>query len=336
MEFLKNPETKKLLYIHLLLTLLFVIGALWINILTAALLAIFSMLLLILHLYSTAKRYTKIMMLCDDISKVLHGDDTISIASYTEGEMSILYSEIQKMTIRLREQHEMLLQDKGILKRAMADISHQLKTPLTSINLILSMLGKSDVSANTRIQLIQELAQLLHRTEWLIDDMLKLSQFDAGVIVMQNEEISVKSLIANAVKPLEISMELRGITFNTEITDTAHISGDFKWLSESITNILKNCMEHTEKNGAIKAVVLENPIFLQITICDTGCGIAESDLPHIFKRFYKCTHTKSQGFGIGLALTKEIIDAHNGVIFAENCKNGGAKFIIRFYKLQTL
>ena len=286
-------------------------------------------LLNIVHFYHTYKRYKLIQQLSFDIDKILHGDVAIVLDKYEEGELAILESEIQKMTTRLREQQQQLLNDKKYLADSIADISHQIRTPLTSINLLLSFLSEREISEEKRQKTIHEIYELLSRIEWLITALLKISKLDAGTVKLKSEEFEMKCLLEKSVAPLLIPMELRGLELKLEAKGT--FVGDLDWTCEAITNVVKNCMEHTPEGGCITITTSENPIFKEIVIADTGTGIAAEDLPHIFERFYKGKNSSNKSFGIGLALARGIITNQNGTIKVENQKEGGAKFTIRFY-----
>ncbi|MGN0593612.1 MAG: sensor histidine kinase [Hominimerdicola sp.] len=332
MKILRNSEIKKTYIAHLIITLCLSAVGLFFGIATAVGIFVSGSLLFCVHYISDRKRYSDISKLCDSIDKILLGDDSIRLADFQEGELSILRSEIQKMTVRLREQNNALKKDKIVLKNAMADISHQLRTPLTSMNLIVTLLGKQGLTSTEQAKYSHELIELLNRTEWLIDDILKLSQFDAGVIELKSDEISVSRLIKSAVSPLEIQMELRNIKFICKIEEIPEFIGDFKWSCEALTNILKNCMEHSQNGSEIFVKAIQTALYTEITVCDSGSGISPKDLPHIFERFYRSENSQSQGFGIGLALARQIITSQDGTIKAENRKHGGTKFIIKFYK----
>ena len=330
MLFLRNPEIRKTLISYMIITLIFVSVGAFVNIKTCLLILVMSGFMITVYLVTEHRKYRKLSLICDEIDKVLNGNDNLVFADYEEGEIGILQSEIRKMTVRLREQNETLKADKIYLKDAMADISHQLRTPLTSMNLIVTLMRKNDSDNNQKEKYLRNLVNLLERTQWLIDDILKLSQFDAGVIELKKETVCTDKLIRSAVSTLEIPMELSGIDFQCEIAQPCEFSGDFKWTSESVQNVLKNCMEHTSEGGRISVRQSCNALYVQLEISDTGTGISEKDLPHIFERFYRCDES-SGGFGIGLALAKKIISSENGIIFAENNKDGGAKFTMRFY-----
>lgn len=278
----------------------------------------------------TKKRYQRIRDLSQQIDQLLHGNDGLQFQSYTEGELSILQSEIYKMTVRLREQQHQLQQDKVSLSNAMADISHQIRTPLTSLNLIVSMLSDEELSDEKRQRLVGELYGLLSRIDRLISALLKISRLDAGAVRFQKEHCSLEALLQKATEPLQVLLELHGITF--ELEASGQLCTDRMWTGEAIANIVKNCMEHTPAGGTISVKARETSIFSEIRITDTGSGIAKEDLPHIFERFYKGKQSDENSFGIGLALSRMIVTGQNGTLKAENRPAGGAMFTIRFYK----
>lgn len=265
-----------------------------------------------------------------DINRILHEDVHISFEKYEEGELAILESEVQKMVVRLREQQQQLLDDKMYLAESIADISHQIRTPLTSINLLVSFLSEPDITEEKRQKTIRELYELLSRIDWLITTLLKISKLDAGTIQLKQEEMTMKTLIQQSVEPLLVPIELRGQVLQIEAQ--GRFEGDLNWTSEAIGNIVKNCMEHTPAGGKLHISATENALYQEIIIEDTGSGIAPEDLPHIFERFYKGKNSSDKSFGVGLALARGIINTQNGTVKAENKKEGGARFMIRFYK----
>lgn len=283
------------------------------------------------HFAFTKERYKSIAKISDQINLVLYNADHLYIAECDEGELSILQSEIKKMTLRIREQNDALRKEKKHLADSLADIAHQLRTPLTSVNLILSLL-ENNYDENERKALIRETKELFVQMDWLLTSLLKLSRLDAGIVVFQRENINVKNLICTALRPLLIPMELHNINLKVDVPEKVIIEGDSGWLSEAIQNILKNCMESAGENGKIDIACTDNPLFSEIVIHDSGEGFEKEDLPYLFDRFYRGKNAGATGYGIGLALCKIIITRQGGSITAKNHHQGGAIFSIRFPK----
>jgi len=298
----------------------------------------------------TKARYRNLARLSEQIDLVLHNEDNLEFADFEEGELSILHSEIKKMTLRIKEQNDALKKDKQYLADSLADIAHQLRTPLTSANLALSLSAKT-ADENERQKFVREAAGLLVQTDWLITSLLKLSRLDAGVVIFKNEPIHVKDLIESALRPLSIPMELQNIETWINVPQDAVIQGDLNWLSEAIQNILKNCVESagvgrskserqdlelsahaSEERGKIEITCNNTAIYTEIIIHDSGAGFSKKDLPRLFDRFYRGENQNAAGYGIGLALSKMIISRQGGVVTAKNHPNGGALFVIRFSK----
>lgn len=279
----------------------------------------------------TKDRYQRIAALSEQIDAVLHNADSLYVSEEEEGELAILQSEIVKMTVRIREQNDALKREKENLADSLADIAHQLRTPLTSANLILSLLEKNP-EENERKALLWEMEELFVQMEWLINSLLKLSRLDAGIVSFQKESIGVNYLLNTAIHPLLISMELHNIELQLDVPDGMVIQGDSSWLSEAIQNILKNCMQSVGDNGSIQIVCKDTLLFNEIVIHDNGKGFVAEDLPHLFERFYRGKNDAATGYGIGLALCKMIITRHGGTITAKNHPHGGAIFVIRFPK----
>lgn len=275
-------------------------------------------------------RYKRMAKLSQNINKVLHGDSSITFDEYSEGELSVLKSELYKMTVCLREHEQNLKNDKVYLADSIADISHQIRTPLTSANLLLSLLSDDGIDEQRRKDILRELYSLLSRIEWLITVLLKMSKIDAGTVKFNAENVSLDELLNRSVSPLLIPIELKGQELILDANGTFY--GDVQWTSEAILNIVKNCMEHTENGGSIKILARETALYSEIIISDNGCGIEKEDLPHIFERFYKGKNSDEKSFGIGLALARTIISSQNGTVKAENGREKGAVFTMRFYK----
>ncbi len=283
------------------------------------------------HLFFSARRYKRISDLSESIDRILHGNDSVIIAGSGEGELAVLSSEIQKMTTTLKEQTELLRSDKIRLTDAIADIFHQIRTPLTSMNLVVTLLSDEDLEYGRRVQLTRELKRQLERIQWLIESLLKLSKIDAGTAIFASKEVPVKKLIEKASEPFLIPMELREQQLIVSAGDEKY-TGDLQWSVEALGNILKNAMEHTPEGGTISVSAAETALYTEIVVEDSGEGFEKDDIPHLFERFYKGKNAGESSIGIGLALSRAIITSQNGIIKAENSQEGGAKFVIRFYK----
>ena len=196
----------------------------------------------------------------------------------------------------------------------------------------LNFLADEELPDARRLSLVKDLLHLLSHIDWLISTLLKISKLDAGTVEFAKDRVQISELIRKAAKPLAIPMELRNQQLVVKAEGNEHFEGDLAWTAEAIENILKNCMEHTPNGGTLTIEAKETPIYTELVITDTGTGIAPEDLPHLFERFYKGKNSSNSNVGIGLALSRMIIAAQNGTIKAENRKNGGALFIVRFYK----
>lgn len=330
MKLFRNPEIKRTLILYAVVSALAVGAAFVWEIRFGFFMLPVCGVFVLIYLFATAGRYERISELAADIDKILHGDSHVSLEKYSEGELGILQSEVYKMTVRLREQQQNLQEDKIYLADSLADISHQIRTPLTSINLLISLLSEENVSGERKQKLTQELHELLFRIEWLVTSLLKISKLDAGTVSLKKENIALLELIEKSTEPLLVPMELRGQELR--VNAQGMFFGDVLWTCEAISNIVKNCMEHTPDGGRIEITASENVLYAEIVISDNGCGIAPEDLPHIFERFYKGKNSGDKSFGIGLFLARSIITAQNGTVKAENKMEEGAKFIVRFYK----
>lgn len=249
-----------------------------------------------------------------------------------EGQIGLLKTELLKMTNILKEKAELLQKEKIFLNDTMSDISHQLRTPMTSL-MILNDLMYDDLPNEVKIDFLDKIKHQLNRMDWLIKSMLKLSKVDAKVIDFKKEKINIKELIHKATAPIIIAMEIKNQNLIIEGDDTSSYIGDMSWSVEALVNIIKNCVEHTKENGQIHISYEENPIYSKIIIKDSGEGIDKKDIAHIFKRFYRGkSSSKTESVGIGLAMAKSIINSQNGDISVSSEKDKGTTFNITFHK----
>lgn len=270
--------------------------------------------------------------LSEQLDEILHGKDIQKLEYYQEGDLGVLRDQIQKMTVRLREQARMLTEEKVSLADALADISHQIRTPLTALNLILERLKGQEGKEEQKRHLVREAQQMLEKMEWLVTSLLKMSKLDAGAITMQMQRIEMAPFLKEALAPFEIPMEVKGKTCVIRGAEQTAFFGDESWTLEAVRNVIKNGMEHTPEGGVLTIECQENPLYAEIKITDSGPGIAQEDLPHLFERFYRGKNAGENSFGIGLALAQMILSRENGVIRVQNAKEGGGQFLIRFFK----
>ena len=283
-----------------------------------------------IHYYFSIKRYEQIARLSLSLDKVLHGS-AIRIDEQYEGELSILSDEISKMVIKLNEQTELLQKDKVRLTNAIADIFHQMRTPLTSINLSLTVLNDEHLSDDKALYYRRNIKKQLEKLQWLIETLLKMSKIDAKTAIFHRQEIFVKDILTKAMEPFAIPMELKEQKLILSCTNEK-IYVDDQWTMEAFGNLIKNAMEHTPDGGTIQLIASENPLFTEIIIQDNGEGIPEEDIPYMFERSYNGKNAKPESVGIGLAFARMIITAQDGTISVRNNPNGGACFSVRFYK----
>lgn len=252
-----------------------------------------------------------------------------SLSLNIDEDFSILSDELYKTLVMLRELKENAIKDKINLKDNMADISHQLKTPITSIN-IMSELMEGDHSKNENKEYIYRLNKQITRLEVLTNSLLTMSKLDADTIEFKKDTLDIKNLIDLAIEPIMFLIEKKNIKLNI-IGGNITIKGDAYWLSEAFLNIIKNSVEHLEENGNIDIFLKFNPIFTEVRIEDNGSGFLKEDLPYIFRRFYKGKNANKDSVGIGLSMARTIIEKHNGGITVENRREGGARFEVKFY-----
>lgn len=248
-----------------------------------------------------------------------------------EGEFGILKSESYKLFTRLHAQTELVQKEKEYLADTISDISHQLKTPMTSMSVTLDLLKEDELPQEQREYFIRTLHSQMNRMEWLLSAMLTMSRLDAGTILLKKETVLVDEMLEKALEPLLIPMELRRQSVLRSGAEGTFYTGDMAWSAEAVSNILKNSMEHMAEGGNIQITTSQNEIYTQIEIRDMGTGIRAEDLPHIFERFYRGRYTSKNSVGIGLALAKTLICSQNGNITVASMFGEYTVFTIRFY-----
>ena len=331
MNIFRNKQFSGVFIIISTIILAAVVTTAFFSIITSVVILVAGLLILLVLAIDARKRFNAMEQLSTELDEILHDNSRFLITECEEGELAILSSSIRKMTLKLKEQASNLTDEKKVLTDAIADIFHQMRTPLTSMRLSCSMLSEEDLPYEERIRFVRGIKKQLERMQWLVETLLKMSKIEAGTVTFKRERLDAKELVQKACEPLLIPLELRDIKLQITTND-AGLTGDMDWLAEAVGNIVKNCMEHTPEGGQISINAEENAIYTVLTIEDTGKGFDKNDIAHIFERFYKGKNSGSESVGIGLALCRTIITGLDGTIKAENGKNGGARFEIRFYK----
>lgn len=298
-----------------------------------ALVIIFGTVSLGIYLIYVITQEKRIAEINEYIKQINNKNYILKIEENDNGELSKLRNELYKTTVLLKETAEISEKEKENLSTAIADISHQLKTPLTSIRIMLDNIQDDpDMEKEVREDFLREISKQIDWISSLVVSLLKIAKFDAGTIKMENNEINAKNLIDNIVSNLAILMELKNIEIITNVDEKATFIADYKWQQEALTNILKNAIEHSKQNSRIYITVENTNLFLKIIIKDEGSGIDKEDLKHIFQRFYKTKNSSENSIGIGLPLAKAIIEQSNGYIKVETKYGEGTSFEVKYIK----
>ena len=264
------------------------------------------------------------------IERINLGDYSLQIDENSEDELSLLDNQIYRTTVKFREQAENSRKDKENLQKSLSDISHQLKTPLTSIIVMVeNILDDDDMPLEIRREFLNDIKHNTNTISFLVQSLLKLSKLDAEAVKFRYEQVEVKSIVDECIKNTAVMAEILGVRLETDCNDII-LNCDRKWLCEAITNIIKNCIEHSH-NGNIKITAEQNKLYTKISIKDNGSGITKEDLPHIFERFYKGKNSSDDSVGIGLSLAKTIIEKQGGYISVSSELNQGSEFVIKFF-----
>ena len=289
--------------------------------------------LLILYIRYNHKKENDIKDIIKCIEQINKKNYELQIDSISEDELSILKNEIYKTTIMLKESAENSNKDKLNLKKSLEDISHQLKTPLTSILVMLdNIIEDPDMDINIRNDFVRDIKRNVVNINFLVQALLKLSKFDANTVHFIKQENDLKTIIKESIKNVSSLCDLRNINIEFNAKDKSKIVCDAKWQIEAITNIIKNAVDHSKNNSTVTINLSNNNVYSMIEIIDKGEGISKKDISHIFERFYKGENATSDSIGIGLALAKTIIEEDNGSISVESNKIG-TKFIIKYFKI---
>lgn len=295
------------------------------------LLVIETMLFLIFSRY-LKKRQQKLNELAGYIGVLAQGNYTLDLSDNSEDELSNLKNELYKISVMLKEQARLSTEHKEALADSVSDISHQLKTPLTSVSILLDNLTDSyDMKLEIREKFLLEMRKQITSLNWMVVAMLKLSRLDAGVVEFEEEEIALKQLLDEVRTNLEIISEVTDVDVAIACKEAVTIRGDYNWNREAVQNIVKNAIEHSYVGETVRVEVKDNDVYTQISIKNRGKMISEEDKKHIFERFYRAEGAGENSIGIGLALAKTIVEKQNGYITVESDEEETV-FVIKFLK----
>ena len=293
--------------------------------------AIIVVLIFIFLLRSEWKRKKEIAKIDAYLFSLLSNDIKVDLKDFQNGDLATLQNDLMKVTSRLKNALETSTKDKKELSKTLADISHQLKTPLTSLLILNDNLSSFDLDDATREDFLKKQEQILLHMKSLITTLLKVSQIESGMTPLKKEPVSLTELFETVLEQLDLLLTSKNISINLSVSKNLFVLGDFNWLGEAFLNILKNACEHSKIGGSIDILVKENPMYVEISIKDYGEGISKKDLKHIFERFYKSS-SSSESIGIGLNLTKSILDRSNATIICQSEVGKYTLFAIHFYK----
>ena len=292
----------------------------------------FSIFVIIGIIYYQRKKNKTIKEITNFVKAINQNDYSLQIEKNGEGELYILKSELYKIMVKLKEENFHILKEKEALKNSVEDISHQLKTPLTSIRILLDSLENERMDPQLKKEFLRDIDKQTENMQSLIITLLKLARFDVGVVKMKKEPINLKDLLENVKDNLAILLDLKNQEIVINGKKDIFLIGDYFWLLEAFTNIAKNGLEHSDENTKLLIKYDSNPLMTKIVIQDGGAGISLEDQKHIFERFYKSKNANHNGFGIGLSLAKTIIEQNNGYIKCRSEVGKGTTFEIKILK----
>jgi signal transduction histidine kinase len=270
------------------------------------------------------------------LEKINQKNYELVMDSNDESDLAVLKNELYKTTIMLKEESENAKKDKSSIKTSMEDISHQLKTPLTSISIMLdNLMDDPDMDQATRNEFISDIKRETLNINFLVQSLLKLSRFDVNSVEFNNQEYSLKEMVRKAIQNNASLCDLRNVSVATDVQEEIHLNCDFNWQVEALSNILKDSIEHSPADSTVSIQARQTKLYTEVQIKDTGIGMDEEDKKHVFERFYKGKNASKDGVGIGLSLAKTIIENNNGTVSVESIEGKGTTFTIRYINTLT-
>ena len=305
------------------------------NIVIFFLLVIIIMLLILLK-YKARKREKIIDNIIRYLMAVQDNPSLPKIETMSEGSYGILQSEIYKVVELLREAYSKEASDKKYMADMLSDISHQIKTPVSAISIMADLLSSPEVSDEQRIEYADKIEKQARHITVLIKNLLNLARLEADVTEFKKDRVKISDIFDSVRESLEIMAEVKGVELTFEDIREETLECDRYWMTEALNNIVKNCIEHTDTGGSVDISADKDNIATCIKITDGGQGISEHDLTHIFDRFYKANAISSDSYGIGLAISKQIILKQNGIITVKSVEGVGSEFYIKMFEHDTL
>ena len=293
----------------------------------------FIVILVLISYFNKKKNDNNIIEIINLVENINKKNYEINIDNNSDDKLSILKNEIYKIGINLKEERDNSIKDKISIKKSMEDISHQLKTPLTSINIMLdNILDNPNMEESVRNEFLSDIKRDINNVNSLILNLLKLSEFDVNAVKLNNKSNSVSLIINKVIDNVSMLADLKNIKINIDIKEDFNIYSDMFWQVEALTNIVKNSLEHSNEGNCIDIKCVDNKLYSLISIKDYGEGISKNDLKHIFERFYKTSNSKSDSNGIGLSLANSIIKENNGRIEVSSKRNEYTIFDVKYFK----
>ncbi len=249
-----------------------------------------------------------------------------------EGQLGILQSEIYKLVAQLKEKYAFESRQKTYMVDMLSDISHQIKTPITAISVMTELLAAPELPEEKRLDYTEKIETQIRRITWLIKNLLTLSQLEADMLELKKDSVDLSRMLGSIADTFEPIAEIKGVELSLDVPNDIDLICDRHWTTEAISNIVKNCIEHTPEGGSVSISASQNNIATEIVITDTGEGIATEHLPNIFKRFYKAPGSSGSSVGIGLSMSKQIIMRQNGNISVTSEVGKGSEFCIKLYR----
>lgn len=296
-----------------------------------AILVTIILIMVVAFFYVHRRREKKLEQLTAYLMQVQNDLSLPKLEESSEGQIGILQSEIYKLVVLLKQRSDSANRQREYLAKMLSDISHQIKTPLTSITLMTDLLKSPELSEDKRMEFAERIDQSVNRITWLVKNLLVLSQLEADMLKLKKERVSARKLVEQAYHSLELMAEVKGIALNIRVDEKISMVCDLRWTAEALSNIVKNCLEHTPSGGQVCISCEQNNFSTNICIEDNGEGIAKEQLSHIFERFYKADNASPNSVGIGLSMAKQIILQQNGVIDVESEPGKGTSFLIKMY-----